>query len=453
MNIRAGESISQILYYWLPELISLFILVALPPLFDAYLVAGQSSTAAYGALGMATNFLHTLVKLSETIPVAAIAIIGRHNGARRYKACGQELVTTFWTTVLLGFTQLVVLFFGATAIYRWLGVPHDMAVLGAPFLRLRAIGVFLAFVLWAFMGFMRAVKNTHTPMLITLFGTITYLCWSALLIPGNCGFPTCGIYGAALAAIIQYSVMLGIAIWYLRNNRDYDKYLSGIKLFLFRWSNIWHLLALAVPIMIDKSSLAFSYVWLSKMLAPMGPHAIATFDIIKNLERSAIMPAGAFAQVVTFLVSNRIGARDYKGAKANIVKILFLTVIMVCSALFFLCNYANFFVSRISPTPEITAFAIPLLRTMSLFVVFDFLQLILAGALRGAGNFKVVMWARFITCMFFFLPISYMLSQSTFSSPSIKFGFIYGAFYINTALMGLIFLVYLLRGNWYNKTL
>ena len=118
MNIRAGESLSEILYYWIPSS-SLFILVALPPLFDAYLVAGQQSTAAYGASGMATNFLHTLVKL-ETVPVAAIAVIGRLNGAKKYTQCGQELnITTFWTTILLGATQLFILWCNRTISMAW----------------------------------------------------------------------------------------------------------------------------------------------------------------------------------------------------------------------------------------------------------------------------------------------------------------------------------------------
>lgn len=451
MNYRAGESIPQILSYWLPELISVFIIVALPPLFDAYLVAGLQSTSAYGALGMATNFLHTLVKLSEAIPVAAIAIIGRHNGAKRYAQCGRELVTTFWTTVLLGATQLVIIFFGATMIYEWLGVPREMAIIGAPFLRLRSVGVFLAFVLWAFMGFMRAVKNTRAPMYITLLGTLSYLVCSAVLIQGRGGFPVCGIYGAAIAAIVQYSIMLAAAIWYIRNNPAYQKYLKTLDVFVFNGGHVWKLLIISLPIIIDKSSLAFSYVWLSKMLAPLGTHAIATFDIIKNLERSAIMPAAAFAQVITFLVSNRLGARDPKGAKSNIVKVIGVGFILVGAAVLLLCTYAHFFVSRISPNTTITAFAVPLLRVMSLLAGFDFLQLILAGALRGAGSVKVVMWTRFSCCMFFFLPLSYILSSSSFHSEQVKFGTIYGAFYLNTALMGVIFLICLLRGNWYKK--
>lgn len=453
MNLRAGESVSSILWYWLPELISLFVIIALPPLFDAYLISGMHSTTAYGALGMATNFLHTLVKLSETIPVAAIAVIGRYNGARKYQKCGQELVTTFWTTVVLGGAQCIIIFLSATSIYRWLGVPADMAVLGAPFLRLRSVGVFLTFVLWSLLGFMRAVKNTRVPMLITLMGTIVYICSAALFVQGRGGFPSCGIYGAALAAIIQYTVMLAAAVWYIRNTPAYKKYLRRLKPFVIDWDKISTFLSLSFPVMVDKSALAFSYVWLSKMIAPLGTTAIATFDIIKNLERTALLPAMAFATVVMFLVSNSLGNKDEKGAQVHIAKVLLLGLGMVTLAVGILCWQAPFFVTRISPSESSTALAVPLIRFLSILVIFDFLQLILAGALRGAGNFSAVMWTRISCCLFFFLPISYILSTYSFSSISTKFGLIYGAFYVNTALMGVIFLICLLRTQWYRKKL
>jgi len=449
----SGESTAQILYYWLPEVISLLIIIALPPLFDAYLVAGLQSTSAYGALGMATNFLHTLIKLSEAIPVAAMAVIGRYNGAKQYAQCGKELITTLWTTIFLGLFQLIVLCVLATNIYQWLGVPHKMAIIGAPYLRFRAIGVFLAFVLWAFMGFMRAIKNTRTPMFITLLGTVIYLFASYLFIPGNCGMPGLGIYGSAVAAIIQYGTMLVVAAWYVTKNPAYRKYMKEATLYLIQPGKIWHLMTLSIPIIIDKSSLSFSYVWLSKMIAPMGKYAIASFDIIKNLERTAIMPAAAFAQVITFLVSNRLGARDAKGAKTNITKVMLLTITIISMSLLILSIYAPYFIARISPSAEITQFATPILRLMSALVIFDFVQLILAGALRGAGSVRIVMWGRFLSCFFFFLPTSYLLSQITFSSDSLKFSCMYGLFYLNTALMGLIFLYFILKKNWYKKHL
>lgn len=446
-----GESYGEILAYWLPEMISIFIITALPPLVDAYLIAGLKSELSYGALGLATNLTHMLIKLSEAIPVASIAIIGRYNGAKKYNKCGEGFISTFWTTCLLGITQLSILWFGATSIYRWLGVPEEMVPLGAPLLKLRAVSVFLAFLLWAFVGFMRAVKNTKTPMTITLLGTVTFLFFDVLFITGMYGFPKLGIYGSPLASIMQYSVMLLYAIYYLFSEPEYKKYFEKIKSYITHKQNILTVLWLGLPVMIDKASISFSYVWLSKMIAPLGTQSIAAFDMIKNLERSAIMPAAAFAQVITFLVSNRLGSGEEKIAKKNIKRVLFLTLGMVSCALSILWIYAPFFIARISPSPEITQFAIPLLRTLSLFVVFDFLQLILAGALRGAGQVHIVMWGRFITCFFFFIPLSKYISGLTFSNISVKFGLLYGAFYINTALMGLVFFAYIIRKNWYRS--
>jgi len=448
-----GESVPRLLYYWFPELVSLFIIVALPPLFDNYLLAGLGSTAAYGILGLASNLVHNCIKFSEAIPVASIAIIGRFNGAKNYSVCGQELVTSFWTCCIVGFLQFTLLFFGASAIYRWLGVPEAMVSLGAPLLRLRAFSILLAFILWAFVYFLRALKNTKTPMLITLVGTTTYLISASVLIPGRWGIPSLGVYGAAYAALLQYSVMLGIALWHIFRSPQYRRYFNRVKMFSFHPRKMLHLVVLSIPIMIDKSSLSFAYVWLSKMIAPLGANAIASFDLIKNLERTAIMPAAAFAQVITFLVSNYIGAQNGDGAKATIKKVILLTALFVGIALTVLCTGAPYFIGRISPSPEVSQFAIPMLRMISVLVIFDFLQLLLAGALRGSGNFHIVMWGRFITCFFFFIPLSTWISGLHIENTFYKFGLMYGAFYINTALMGLIFLFFIMRRRWYRKHL
>ncbi|MDQ5941045.1 MAG: hypothetical protein QG632_771, partial [Candidatus Dependentiae bacterium] len=308
-QVHTGETWRTLCWYWLPELVILFITVALPPLFDAYLVASLHSTTSYGALGMATNFLHTLVKLSEAIPVAAIAVIGRHNGAKNHRASGTHFINTLWTAILLGCAQLVIIYLYAHRIYEWLGVPADMALIGAPFLRLRSISVLLAFILLSILGFMRAIKNTHTPMLITLAGSVIYMISSVALVSGHWGLPVCGIYGPAFSALLEYASMLALALWYIYRSPVYAPYFAHLRFFAIDWRAIGAIISFSIPVIIDKSALSFSYVWLSKMLATMGPISIATFDIIKNLERSAIMPAAAFAQVVTMLVSNHLGAQ------------------------------------------------------------------------------------------------------------------------------------------------
>src|SRR3990172_4192842 len=117
-----GESLPKILYYWLPELISAVILISLPPMIDSWVISQLGSLTTYGALSMGTNFLHMLIKLAEAIPTAAIAIIGRYNGAQDYEECGKSLGDTFWTTFVIGFFIFISVYGLSFGIYQWLEV-------------------------------------------------------------------------------------------------------------------------------------------------------------------------------------------------------------------------------------------------------------------------------------------------------------------------------------------
>ena len=443
-----GDSTIQIIKYWIPELISTAILISLPPVLDSYLIANLKSTSTFGAFGMAASMLHMLTKLSESIPVAEMAIVGRHNGAQEYTKCGQDLGDTFWTTILIGLSQFFLIFFGASAIYSWLGVPDKMISIGTPYLIMRSFGIFLVFVLMSFIGFMRGVKNTKIPMVINIVGMSTFALFDYALVLGRLGFPQMKLMGSAIATIIQYSVMISIAVFYIHLNTDYKKYFYKLFFKYFNKQRAKRLLNLSWPIMIDKGSLAFAYVWLSKMIAPMGKYAIVTYDIINKLERFAILPAAGFANVVIFLVSNRIGANDPDGAKANVKKIMILTASTVILTLSVLCYKARFLVGFFDPKNKFTDFASTALTFISLLVIFDFVQLILAGALRGSGNVRSVMWGRFFSCFFFFIPLSYLFSILPIENQTVRFILIYGSFYINTGVMGVIFLKKMMGPNW-----
>jgi putative MATE family efflux protein len=426
-------------------------LIYIPPVFDSLIVASLRSTSTFGALGMASNFLHTLIKLSEAIMVASIAVVGRHNGAKEYKKCGRDLGDAFWSTTIVGLLVFLLLFLNAGPIYRLLGVPEKMVLIGVPFLRLRAFGVLLAFILNAFMGFMRGVKNTRIPMVINIIGTSVFLALDYVLILGKFGFPRLGLPGSAIATIIQFSTMIIVAISYILLNVDYKKYFAKVFFRMFNSRGALQILNLSWPIMIDKMSLSLSYVWIAKMIAPMGKYAIASFDVIKNLEGVAFIPVLGFAVIITFLVSNRLGAQDVEGARSNIYKALLMAIGMVTCTLVYLCYNASYFISFFDPKGKFVDFAATLFVAISFLVIFDLLQVILAGALRGAGDVKTVMLVRFCTCFFFFAPLAYIISLLPIESLSIKFGLIYASRYVSNALMGGLFLWRIFGKRWQQK--
>ncbi|MBU1008121.1 MATE family efflux transporter [Candidatus Dependentiae bacterium] len=448
--VRSGDSVKDIIKFWLPEVISQFVFIVFPLLLDSYIVAGLKSTTLYGALGTANNFIHVLLKFSEAIPIASVAIIGRLNGAKKYNKCGEELGNTFWTSTFFGVLQFILIFFAATQIYRVLGVPESMISIGAPFLQLRSFGIMLVFLSQVLLYFMRGIKNTKTPMIISLTGILSFAFFDYALVLGRLGCPRLGLHGAAIATIIQYSFVMILSLWLILSNKSYKKYFASLFIGYFTLKRSLHLLNLSWQIMVDKTSLALSYVWLFKMITHMGPAAIASFDAIKNLERFALLPAIAFAQVITFLVSNRLGAGDPEGAKSNIKKVLFMTFVATSICLLGLCLKASFFIGLFDKdvTNSFGHIAAPALVLVSALVVFDFIQLILAGALRGAGDVRTVMIVRFFSCLLFFTPIAYIISKLPITNLAVRFGLIYGTFYLNTAVIGFFFMRRIVSGKW-----
>jgi putative MATE family efflux protein len=437
------------MWYWVPEIISSTILFSLPGMVDSWIIAQLGSSTVYGALAMGSNFLHSLTKLAEAIPVASMAIIGRHNGAKEYKQCGEGLADSFWTTFLLGLGQFVFIFFSAHAIYRWLNVPADMVNVGAPFLQLKSLGVLLIFTTLGLLGFMRSIKNTHIPMLLNIAGLSSFIFFDYVLVLGKFGFPQLGITGSAVATIIQYGVMNIGAIGYILLNPTYKKYFAKLFFRIFDFFRMAHLVNLSWRIMIDKSIISFAYIWLAKMLAPMGKHAISSFDVVLKLERSAFMPVIAAAQIITFLVSNRLGAKDVDGAYANIKKLYLMTCLSLFIATAALLVNPGYFVSIFDPNNHFTTFAVTVLPIINIFVFFDFTQVFLAGALRGAGDVKTVMWTRFFVTFFFFVPISYIFSNIPNISDVLRFVLVYGSFYVATGVMGLVFLYRIKSHAWH----
>ena len=450
-KLTLGDSVKDILWYWLPELISLMILVVLPPIIDSYLISNTQSLVSYGAVATITNVLYMLVRMAESIPIALIAVVGRFNGAQNYEKCGEELGVAFWTTFLIGFVQFVLILFFARSIYEWLNVPQAMISVGVPFLRLKSFGILLTFIMLGFIGFMRAVKNTHMPMMINVIGILTFIFFDYALILGKWGFPKLDIYGSAVATILQYTVTNGIAIGYILLKKDFKKYFNVMFFWFFDVKRAYYLLNLSWPILIDKTVFAAAYVWLSKMTSDLGPHAIATYDVVKNLERFAFLPAMAFASVITFLVSNRLGLQDPDGASSSIKKVLLLTGLMVSALTIFMCFNAHYLVGCFDPQNQFTQFAVKTLFMVSIFSVFDYVQVILAGALRGACDVKAVMWGRLFTCIVFFIPVSYLFHRLPISSTLLKFNLIYGSYYLMMGVMSIIFLARAKSHKWQRR--
>lgn len=448
-----GVSYARIIRYFIPEYITSFVIFALPFWIDSYFISMLKSTPAYATLGTTNNALHLLFKIAEAFSIGAVILVGNHNGLHEYKKAGKIFRDAFWSTLMCGFILSIALYFSSYFILHWLNASPEIIALGIPFWRLRAVGVFFTFIYLAFIGFLRGIKNTRTPMYIFVIGALVFTFFDYCLIFGALGFPALGFNGSAWASVLQAITMAVAAALFVLCDSRYKHY--GIELFrnFSEGTYFKDLFKVVWPVAIDKATLAFAYVWLSKMLNTMGTCSSASFCAVKDLERFAFLPAIALAQVITFLVSNDYGIHNWAGIKSNLKKVVFLASIMVFSILAIFTVFSGSLLSIFDKNGDFTQMTVRIFPILSVLVFFDLVQLVLSGALRGAGDVKVVMWTRLAVCIGYFFPVSYILAQLPIMDPAIKFLLIYGSFYVGNGLMSIVYVNRLRGPKWKEHSL
>lgn len=446
----SGESYSRIAGYFLPELVTAFLLSSILSWIDASFIGYLESTSMCATQGVMTTFVHFLTKIAEGLAVGTVVLCGQYNGMERYRDVGKTAMSALVITLFVGGIISLLLYFGAYPINLFFKTSPFMVKLGVRFLRLRAIGIFFSFVYFALIGFLRGIKRPGLSMKFFLLGGVVFVFFDYALIFGKFGFPQMGFQGSAVASVIQYGVMLLSVMLFLVLDKKTRRY-SASLLQSFDKNHAYDIISVSWPVMLDKATLAAAKIWLVRLIAPMGKTALASFTVIREMEQFAFVPAIAFAQVITFLVSNDYSVGNWLGIKNNTKKVIFLSSIMVFTILLLFSLWPvpviQFFDKKGSFT-QFTATAFPLL---SVLVFFDLLQLILAGALRGAANVKTVMWTRVIVCICFFGPLSYGLSLLPITNLIVKFLLVYGSFYIGNGVMSLVYIYRFRRDTWKNE--
>ena len=280
-------------------------------------------------------------------------------------------------------------------------------------------------------------------MYFYLLGAAIFIFSDYALIHGNLGFPALGFNGSAIASIIQYLTMLIAALFYVFLRKDYRQY--HLQVHKIHWGLVQRIFSLSWPVMFDKAALQIEKIWMVSLIAPMGAYALGSLSVLKDMESLAFLPVAAFGQIITLLVSNDYGAGNFSAIKRTLI----MASCMMFSFLILFSLQPVWFISIFDKQNVFTDFAAKAFPLVSILTFFDLLQLILAGALRGTSNVKVVMATRVFSAIVLFIPLSYAIASIPFESDLVRFVAIYGSFNIVNCVASIIYYFWFHAGYWH----
>lgn len=353
------------------------------------IVVGRASKEALSAMVIGHGYQFAMIAFGMGVLLAIDPIVSQAVGARDRPAVARGFQRGALLALVLAAPLSVGLLFAAPAL-RTLGVDAELVPLASEYARVSIASVlpFLWFVV--IRHTLQAMHLVRAILVTTILANVLNALLDWVFVYGNWGFPAWGAAGSALAtAICRWAMLAGLLVLTWREIRDCVRPWRRESL---RLGPLFRTFTLGVPIGFQLLVEVCAFAVIPIVLGGLAEDAaaiVAAHGVALNLASIAFMaPLGiSFGSAVR--VGHAIGAGDAPRAR-NAARVT-VGLAVVC-ALTFASAFRLFpeSLARIyTDDPTVLPLAVTLVGMAGLFAVFDALQVIGAGILRGAGDTRV----------------------------------------------------------------
>ncbi len=174
-------------------------------------------------------------------------------------------------------------------------------------------------------------------------------------------------------------------------------------------NRVWGLFKLGAPAATQIVLEIGAFGAATALVAKLGPVPLSGHEIALNCAALTFMVPLGISSAAAVRVGQQLGRKDTAGARrAGWSAITLGASFMTCSGLVFV-SIPTLIARLFSPDPMVIRTGAKLLLVAAAFQLFDGLQTVATGALRGTGDTKTPMLANFIAYWLIGIPVGYVL--------------------------------------------
>jgi len=352
---------------------------------DSYMV-GQLGADALAAAGMGGMVFWTVLSFFMGASFGVQIITARRFGEERYSAAGRVLVSTVYATIVLGalFSGGVWLF--ADELIYFLAEDASYGPRTVDFLRIRALGLMLYFLVFVLRAFFDGVGRTEIGMLSSILIMLSNIFGNWLLIYGNWGFPRLETDGAAIASGL--AAIPGVLVFFFYfPQKAFRAYFSGVfdRFAGFDSGALAEIAYVGLPAAVDNFMMNLSFTLFYRLAALAGMATVAATNIVVSILSVSFMPGFGFGVAATTVLGIRVARGQYRIAQAGTYRSAAYAAVMMGALGALFVVFAEPLVRSFTDDPAVIAEALPALIIVALVQAADGWQMTLSMALRSAG--------------------------------------------------------------------
>jgi MATE family multidrug resistance protein len=378
------------------------------------IMVGRVSPAALAAVALGNMYFFALSIFGMGVLFALDPIIAQALGARDELAVRRGLqrglVLSLVLTVPITLALLTV-----RPVLELVNQPAAVIPDAAGYVHRNALSV------WAFYVFvvLRQTLQAHhrvAPIGLTIVvANVVNVLLNYAWIYGNFGFPPLGVIGSAWATTASRWLMALLLLAF--GWRTFAPYFARVAPNLLDVAPLWRMLKLGLPIGVQMMLEGGAFNIMALLMGWLGVVQVAAHQIALNLASLTFMVPLGVSSAAAVIVGHAVGRGDADGVRrATLASLAVGAGFMVGTAVLFIAA-PELLAGLYTPDALVLALAALLLPIAGVFQVFDGVQVVAIGLLRGLGETRTPMIVNIVGFWCIGVPVSLWLG----------FGLDYGA--------------------------
>lgn len=372
------------------------------------MMVGRVSPEAVGAVSLGGILFITVGLFGGGMLLSLDALVPQAFGAGNLEDCHRSLVNSVYLSLPLTAVLVGLVWWGLTRLSAF-GIHPAVLRLAIPYIKALLWSTLPLLLYFCFRGYLQGMSLARPVMFALLSANLVNLAGNWIFVYGHLGAPAMGAVGSgwstSIARAYLASVLGGYILYYNRR--------SGAGLFRISlgpdFDRILRMLALGFPVAMQLTLELAVFAIATALIARLDPASLAAHQIAINTVSFTYMVPLGVGSAAAVRVGQALGRGDARAASRSGWAALLLGGGFMAGAGLALLLAPEYIVRIFTPYPLVMKTGVSLLVIGAFFQLFDGLQVVATGALRGAGDTRTPMIAHFVAYWLLGLPLGYFL--------------------------------------------
>jgi multidrug resistance protein, MATE family len=363
-----------------------------------------NSADAIGAVSLGSGLFIVLALFGGGLLMGLDTLVSQAFGAGQREDCHRSLVNGIYMSVALA-PILAAPIWALPYLLRNMHIDPAVLALTIPYTKALTVGLLPLLLYFAVRRCLQAMDMVQPVAFALVTANFVNIAGNYALVYGHFGFSAMGTVGSgwstAFSRLYMAGVLVGYLLWYDRRHRT-ELLKTPVDVDLPR---IKRLITLGYPAALQFTLESGVFALTTALIARLGAIPLASHQIALNTVAFTYMVPLGISSAAAVRVGQAIGRKDPVGAGHAGGTAIFLGAIFMLCASAALLIFPRWIARMYTPDETIIHSTFALLAAGAAFQLFDGLQTVATGALRGAGDTRTPMLCHFTAYWVIGLPL------------------------------------------------